>query len=185
MISRGRQTQERRDLRDVLAVRRVVAGGDAPELPPRTGRGRCVIELAKGFGERLRRQTARIEMDHERTIGRHGLVHAFPIRLSDGRVERQNPVMDLGVDGVAEFDNERQLSGGQIAWQHAGASLNAPLTRERPAPHNFSGGSYHKARLNAAPDALKSRASRFTQNRLSWRRAMRTGFCCFAGFPMA
>ena len=67
-------------------------------------------------------------MDHERTIGRHGLVHAFPIRLLEGRVERQNPVMDLGVDGVAEFDNKRRLSGGQITWrgQHAGASLNAP-----------------------------------------------------------
>ena len=55
-------------------------------------------------------------MDHERAIGRHGLGNAFPIRLLEGRVERQNLVMDLGVDGVAEFDNERRLSGGQIAW---------------------------------------------------------------------
>ncbi len=52
-------------------------------------------------------------MNHEGTIGRHGLGHALKICLLDGGIERQNTIMDLWIDPVAEFDNGADSPAGR------------------------------------------------------------------------
>src|ERR1019366_2804905 len=113
--SRGRQTQDCRDLFDILAMRRIIAGGDVPALSSPQSGFRCGIEPCERITKSLRRQAARIEMNHQRTVRRHGFDHARKIRLADGGIERQNPVMNPWINRGAEFDNKCRFSGGQVA----------------------------------------------------------------------
>ena len=84
---------------------------------------------------------------------------------------------------------DERLSG-ENALHCPGRSMAIGWRRPAPMPRSFGRsktrtGRSTKRRSNAAPEAPKLRASRFTQNPSSWRKAMRTGFCCCAGSPMA
>src|SRR4051812_14346001 len=56
-------------------------------------------------------------MDHQGAIGRHELADSHRRIGLQRRIEGEHPVVDHGIDGIAEFDDEGGLSRIEKAWR--------------------------------------------------------------------
>jgi len=111
----GRQTVRTRDVLQVQAVGAAVGDREGPASRRRLCGSRFRHQLFDPPAQRRCADAQGIVDDHQRTVGRHALDHAFNLCGCHAAIQRLHEPVEARVDRVAELDHQCLIAGLQDA----------------------------------------------------------------------